>query len=152
MNEPRRCPSFEMTSIDPRSDGTFRPNERGQWALTLSVDDCDGQLRDFVAYFLNNPGRWWLRRDQSLILGVEEISRTEFFQRPLSLFETPHAWLPGRGRGAVVLDWGCDLRGIFEAVPRIHCQSAELRDRLRRSFWKSLPTITAPSKGVRRAA
>ena len=152
MNELRPRPSVVMTRIEPRPDGTFRPSEGGQWAVTLGVDDREGRLVDFVAYLPSDPGRWWLRRNESPILGVEDISRAEFFQRPLSLFETPHAWLLGRGRGAVVLDWGCDLRGIFEAVPRIHCQSTELKEHLHKSFWKFLPKITAPSKGVRCAA
>ncbi len=138
------APSFVMTRIEAQPDGTFRPNVSGQWAVTLAVDDREGRLADFVAYLLGAPGRWWLRRNELLILGVEEISRAEFYQRPLSLYETPHAWLLARGQGSCVLDWGVDLRGIFEGVPRVHCQSVELRERLRRSFLKSLPKITAP--------
>ena len=148
----RPRPSFVMVRIEPRPDGMFRPTESGQWAVTLGVDDCEGRLIDFVAYFLNAPGRWWLRRNEIPILGAEAISRAEFSRRPLSLYETPHAWLLARGRGAVVLDWGCDLHEIFKLVPRIHCQSAGLKDRLRRSFWKSLPKITAPRKEMRHAA
>ena len=159
MSDLRPRPSFVITRIEPRPDGTFRPSESGQWAVTLGIDDREGRLVDFVAYLRNDPGRWWLRRNESPILGAEVIARAEFFQRQLTLHETPHAWLRARGDGAVVLDWNCDLHEIFRFVPRVHCQSAELRDRLRKSFWKSLPKITAPRhrglgqcRGVRHAA
>ncbi len=152
MTELRSRPSFVMVCIEPRPDGTFLPSETGQWAVTLAVDDREGRLVDFLAYLPSDPGTWWLRRREIPILGAETLSRAEFYQQPLRLFETPHAWLLARGRGAVVLDWDCDLHEIFKLVPRIHCRSAALRDRLRKAFWKSLPKIIARRRGMCHAA
>ncbi len=146
------APGFVMTCIEARSDGTFRPTESGQWAVTLAVEDREGRLVDFVAYFLDNVGTWWLRRCEIPILGAETLSRAEFYQQPLRLFETPHAWLLARGRGVVVLDWDCDLHEIFKLVPRIHCQSARLKRRLESSVIKHQPRITVQPTEMCRAA
>ncbi len=146
------APIFVMARISPHSNGTFVPTESGQWAVTLAVDDRDGRLVDFLAYRPCDPGTWWLRRRELPILGAETLSRAEFYQHPLRLFETPHAWLLARGGGAVVLDWDCDLHEIFKLVPRIHCQSARLKSRLKSSFNKHQPRITVQSTEVRRAA
>ncbi len=148
-------PSFVMARIQPHSDGrTFVPTESGRWAVTLGVDDRDGQLVDFVAYFLDNVGNWWLRRREISVLGAEAISRAEFYQTPLNLYPTPHQWLLARGDGVCVLDWGVNLLPIFERVPHIACKNTKLKSRLHRSFVKQHPKITVPAlaEEVRRAA
>ncbi len=152
MNDLRRCPSFVMTRIEPRQDGTFRPTESGQWAVTLAVDDREGRLVDFLAYLPSDPGTWWLRRREIPILGAETLSRAEFYQQPLHLFETPHDWLEARGDGVCVLSWDVDLLPIFQQVSPIVCQSARLKRRLTSSFNKHQPRITVQSTEVRRAA
>ena len=148
----RSAPSFVLARIQPRTDGTFVPTESGQWAVTLGVDDRDGRLVDFLAYFLNTPGTWWLRRREIPILGAETLSRAEFYQQPLRLFETPHDWLKARGGGVCVLSWDIDLLPIFQQVSPIICQSARLKSRLKTSFNKHQPRITVQSTEVRRAA
>ena len=146
-------PSFVAVRIEPRADGTFRPTENGQWAVTLGVDDRDGRIVDFCAYFLNSPGTWWLRRREIPILGAETLSRAEFYQHPLRLFETPHDWLTARGAGVCILVWDdLDLLPIFQQVSPIVCQSARLKKRLTSSFNKHQPRITVQSTEVRRAA
>ncbi len=145
-------PSVVAAQIDPLDDGTFRWSKAGRWALTLGIDDRDGRLIDFVAYFLDTPGTWWLRHRESPILGAETISRAEFYQQPVRLFETPHGWLEARGAGVCVLSWGVDLLPIFQQVSPIVCQSARLKSRLKASFNKYQPRITVQSTEARRAA
>lgn len=141
-----------MARISPRTDGTFIRTENGQWAFTLGVDDRDGRLVDFVAYFLSAPATWWLRRREIPILGAEKLSQAEFYQQPLRLFETPHDWLEARGDGVCVLSWDVDLLPIFQQVFPIVCQSARLKKRLKSSFNKHQPRITVQSTEVRHAA
>ena len=145
-------PRFVMARISPHSNGTFAPTENGQWAVTLGVDDRDGRLVDFVAYFLIAPATWWLRRREIPILGAEKLSQAEFYQQPLRLFETPHDWLEARGDGVCVLSWDVDLLPIFQQVFPIVCQSARLKRRLKSSFNMHQPRITVQSTEVRRAA
>ncbi len=146
------APIFVMARISPHSNGTFAPTENGQWAVTLGVDDRDGQLVDFLAYRPGDPGTWWLRRREIPILGAETLSRAEFYQQPLRLFETPHDWLTARGVGVCVLSWDVDLLPIFQQVSPIVCQSARLKIHLKASFNKHQPRITVQSTEVRRAA
>ena len=152
MNELRSRPSFVLTRAEVRDDGTFRPTESGPWAITVGVDDRSGRLVDFVAYFLDNVGTWWLRRREIPILGAETLSRAEFYQQPLRLFETPHDWLEARGGGVCVLSWDVDLLPIFQQVSPIVCQSARLKSRLKSSFNKHQPRITVQPMEARRAA
>ncbi len=152
MIELRSRPSYVLTRIEPCVDGTFVPTERGGWSVTIGVDDRDGRLVDFVAYFLDTPGTWWLRRREIPILGAETLSRYDFYQQPVRLFETPHDWLKARGDGICILSWDVGLLPIFQQVSLVVCQSARLKRRLKSSFNKHQPRITVQSTEVRRAA
>ncbi len=152
-SELRPRPSFVMARIEPRPDGrTFVPTENGQWAVTLGVDSREGEIVDFVAYFLEDVGNWWLRRREIPILGAETLSRAEFYQQPLRLFETPHDWLKARGDGICILSWDVGLLPIFQQVSLVVCQSARLKRRLKSSFNKQHPQITVQPTEVRHAA
>ena len=148
-----RRPSFVMARIKVLDECTFRPKKRGQWAVTVGVNNRDSQLVDICAFFLHDPAQWWLRRrSQTAVLGADRIDYAAFHQQTLPLYQTPYDWLLGRGNGAVVLDWGCDLRDIFEGIPEIQCQSITLRKKLRQSYTKFQPKITAPTKRKRHGA
>lgn len=140
-----RRPSIVMARIKVLDERTFRPKKRGQWAVTVGVNNRDSQLVDICAFFLHDPTQWWLRQgSQTPVLGADRIDYAAFHQQTLPLYQTPYDWLLGRGNGAVVLDWGCDPRDIFEGVPDIQCQSAVLDNRLKQSFTDFQPTITGP--------
>lgn len=146
-------PSLVMVRIEAFANGTFRPNESGEWAITVGVNDRDPQLVDIVAFFLKDINCWWLRRrDQTPVLGADRIDYAIFYRQPLTLYQTPYDWLLERGNGAVVLDWGCDLRDIFEGIPKIQCRSISLGKKLRESYAKFQPVITTPTKEKRHAA
>ncbi len=152
MIELRSRPSYVLTRIEPCVDGTFVPTERGGWSVTIGVDDRDGRLVDFVAYFLNTPETWWLRRREIPILGAETLSRSDFYQQPARLFERPQDWLTARGNGVCVLNWDVDLLPIFKSVSPIVCQSLRLKQRLVSSFEEYQPRITVQPKEMCRAA
>ena len=121
--------------------------------MTVGVNNRDSQLIDICAFFPHDIAHWWLRRSaQTPVLGADQIDYASFYRQPLALYQTPYDWLLGRGNGAVVLDWGCDLRDIFEGIPKIQCQSITLGKKLRQSYTKFQPTITGPVKRKRHAA
>ena len=151
--ELRPRPSVVAAQIAPREDGTFEWSKSGRWALTVGVYDRDERLVDFVAYFSDDPSRWFLRRrTESPVLGASMIARAADFRQPLRLYATPDTWLLARGDGAAVVDWSIDLRGVFDGVPSIHCESRALKERLDRHFAKFTPKIIAPPRRKRRAA
>lgn len=144
---PARRPSLVMARIEVFDNGTFRPNESGEWAVTVGVNNRDSQLIDICAFFLHDIAHWWLRRrSQTPVLGADRIDYAAFHKQTLPLYQTPYDWLLGRGDGAVVLDWGCDLRDIFEGIPKIQCQNTSLSKKLRQSYTKFQPTIIGPSE------
>ena len=146
-------PSVVAAQIEPREDGTFQLSKAGRWALTIGVYDSDERLVDFVAYFRTEPSKWFLRRrTESPILGACMIARAVDFRQPLRLYATPYTWLLARGDGAAVIDWSVDLRGVFDQVPSIHCESRALKERLDRHFAKFAPKIIAPRGRTRHAA
>ena len=54
-----------------RRDGTFAFDKAGEVAAIGKVYDRDGVLVDFVAWFIDHPGTWWLRRGtETPVLGV----------------------------------------------------------------------------------
>lgn len=147
-----RRPSLIMARIKVLDERTFRPKKRGQWAVTVGVNNRDSQLVDICAFFLHDPAQWWLqRRSQTPVLGADRIDYAAFHQQILPLYQTPYDWLLERGNGAVVVDWGCDPRDIFEGVPEIQCQSLSLAKKLRQSYAKFQPRIIAPTKEKRHA-
>ncbi|MEE9249741.1 MAG: hypothetical protein V3U93_01260 [Alphaproteobacteria bacterium] len=136
-----------MTRVEPRPDGTFRPSEDGQWALTLGVDDREGRLVDFVAYFLNNPGRWWLRfRDETPFLGARDLAFAADCGKSIRLFSTPDTWLRAQLRhgdheAVCVLNWGVDLCPLFDGIEAVVCNTPGLARRLREKLREWEPEV-----------
>ena len=151
-------PALRLTAIRiaTRPDGTYRVDPDGQLAVLVPVRDRYGGIVDAVAFFQEEPEQWWLRHgDEAPILGAQALAHAGWERQPLILWETPLQWLLHRRNGCVVLDWGVDLRPIFEDVPAINCQSAALRDRLQENFLAFGPQLTVRagddvrSQGVR---
>ena len=142
MNIPPTCPSFVAVRVEPRPDGTFVPSESGQWALTVGIDDSNGRLCDFCAWFLDDEWHWWLRRgDQCHVLGVQELAFAADCRKTIKLLSTPEAWLRARGRGVCVLRWDLDLALLFEGVERVECDSPSLENRFREMLRQWEPEV-----------
>ena len=156
--ELRQRPSVVAAQIYPLEDGTFRWSNAGRWALTIGVDDRDGRLVDFVAYFQDDRSTWFLRRgDESPVLGAPELAFAAYHNKPVKLCSTPDLWLSGHRRHLwhsifCIIDWGVNLAPFLDGVSRVECDSPELQKRLRRALREWEPKITAPRRGARHAA
>lgn len=154
----RPRPSVVAAQILPRENGTFEWSKTGRWALTVGVYDHNELLIDFIAYFSDDPSRWFLRRrTESPVLGARDIAFAVDQQQPVALFSTPDLWLSGHcGRSwrsiACIVDWSVNLAPLFDGVSRIECDSPELQKRLRRALREWEPKITVPRRGTRHAA
>ncbi len=135
-------PSLVMARIETRPDGTFRPSEVGEWAVTVGVDDREGRLVDFVAWFFASESRWWLRdNDQCPVLGAEELALAVDCGKTIRLHSTPEGWLRGRGRGVCILRWDLHLAPLFGGVKQIECDGLDLERRLRAMLRRWEPEV-----------
>ena len=149
---------FRLTAIRiaGKNDGTYSLDPHGRLAVLIPVRDRWGEIVDIVAFIQDEPEQWWRRYgDETPILGAQALAQAIFERRELVLWETPLQWLLQRSRGSVVLDWGVDLRPIFEDIPAINCQSPALSDRLQQNFLEFGPRLSVRaeadnlSEGVR---
>ena len=138
--QPIRLTSIRIVAKD---DDTYSPDPNGRLAVLVPVRDRWGEIADIVAFIQDAPEQWWCRHgDETPILGAWALAHAAWERQPLMLWETPLQWLLQRRSGSVVLDWGVDLRPIFEDVPAIICQSAALRSRLQENFLAFGPRLT----------
>ena len=149
---------FRLTAIRiaGKDDGTYSPDPHGRLAVLIPVRDRWGEIADIIAFIQAEPEQWWRRYgDETPILGAQALAQAIFERQPLVLWETPLQWLLQRRSGSVVLDWGVDLRPIFEDIPAINCQSPALSDRLQQNFLEFGPRLSVRaeadnlSEGVR---
>ncbi len=126
--------NFCATRIITSADGTYTPEPNGDYAASLPVYDPDGELVDLCAWFLDGPGRWWLRfRDDVFVLGARALAVATYFGEPIELHATPQDWAVSGGQGACVLRWDIALQAWFEGVKRVDCHPA-VAVRLRQNF------------------
>ena len=125
--------------IQTFSDGTFqRDDDGGREAVMIGTDQTPS---DAVAWFDDDPARWWLHRGLAAFLNPEEIDRAIHFQEPLRIFATPADWLDGRGRGVVVLDWTAHVSFWLAGADRLLVDDAETGQRLEAAFRREVPQI-----------
>jgi hypothetical protein len=99
---------FGITNIITGA-GTYEPMPDGKRAFVvpavpLSNDSLDDDIGDLVAWFPDNPSRWWCRLGAVPFLNFQAVERAAFFREPLTLHPTPLGWLRASGEGAVILD------------------------------------------------
>ena len=117
-----------------RSDNSFEYAEDGRGAHLLAVTGLGGRMEDVVAWFPEDPERWFLRRGVGVILGLEEVERCQYMGDPLHLYETPASWAATGGTGgAAVIEWKSHLPFWLWDL-EIHCESERLARRLKRAI------------------
>ena len=149
-------------------DGLFRHSPDGAAATVLLVRDAEGSITDAVAWFNDEPGRWWLRMDEAIVLGSRALFVASHEREPIELHSTPAVWLaapsgpcvraPGRctrqcqtcemERGVTILNWGVPLATLLADVAEVRCDSSALRDRVL-TRWS--PRVTTTGREVHRA-
>jgi hypothetical protein len=119
-----------MAPVETHRGGLFDIADDGALAVLLPVGEWDGLnwiLDDIVAFYPDQPDRWWLRRGAVQILGSGNIRPEAVF--PLALHDTPLSWLQAGASGVCVIDWRADP-DVF-AGP-IEAESHSLKARLER--------------------
>lgn len=98
---------------------------------------------DLVAWFPDDPTRWWLRHgDETPILGARALAIATWYGEPIQLYGTPELWLHAHSRaydmdtarGICILQPGVDLKPLLDGVSRVDCENAEVEDMLRRAM------------------
>ena len=100
--------SPEATTIRPtgRLFEHAEPGESGAVrASMLRVRAPAGEVIDLVAWRVNHPTQWWLRRGVAVVLGEAAVDRADWLDLPLVLHSTPERWSRAGANGAAVLDW-----------------------------------------------
>lgn len=108
-----------MSPIETYRSGLFEIRDEGPPAVLLPCGIHDGlnwQLADLVAFYLDQPDRWWRRRGDAGVLG----DLLHYSVKPRRLHLRPLDWLRDGGRGFSILDWAVDpvalLAGAGELV------------------------------------
>lgn len=121
---------FGVHGINGSPDGRFELDAAGRKAVVLNIPGPGAEPTDLVAWFPNDPWKWWLRFGAAAVLGTAAIERAEFLGCPLTLFSTPQAWLFAKGKGACVLRWNIELTLYLGTVDRIVADSPPLAARI----------------------
>lgn len=116
---PERVAALQVAGVDPVNvtcgmspiqtyrSGLYEPRDDGDAAVVVPVGHHDGlnwQLEDLVSFFLGQPGRWWLRRGEGVLLGDPR----RFSVERQHLHATPLQWLQSGEEGLCLLDWAQD--------------------------------------------
>ncbi|MDO9490184.1 MAG: hypothetical protein Q7J32_17565 [Sphingomonadaceae bacterium] len=148
-------PPVGIVRIEIDRGGLWQPSEHGRPAIVQPVT-AGGELLDLVAWRSADPLAFHLRTGHAWALGVDNLERLYWTSAapPLRVHPTPLAWLAAGGGGLTVLDWRSadlvELRLLERITVRSSSFARVLRDALMRP--PRMPTITADSEGVRRAA
>ena len=143
------CGMPGLAPVKPTRDGHFEFAEDGTAALIVPIYDIDpwlldanaerhvDHLIDLVAVDLNEPGRFWCRRGEALILGSIYLDIAGQEDEPVPVFSNPISWLRAGGEGIVVLDWAWapDLLLGFELVAEDLELGEWLDNAMRADIW-----------------
>ena len=151
-----------LSEVETARDGLYQPSpHNGRRAfitpvygpvrpLEVAVIDPDAATPiDLVAWHMDQPNRWWLRRGTAVLLGEIEIVYAETYGEPIRIYRTPLDWLKAGGEGVVILDWTeawFHLRGL-KLGAEDHQHGEELQRRLRPP-WSKGPQILVPRKAA----
>lgn len=101
------------------------------WAEVLAFADADGEHGGEVAWLPGKPAEWWLAPGSLPILGADEIARAGYFERPVTIVESPEAWLEARQESkfefaCCILDWQVRLDSWLFGPPALVAATPEI--------------------------
>ncbi len=106
-----------VAKIVTTSDGFFEFHDDGRWALIVpeGVPEVPGwdSIEDLVAFFPDEPGRWWRRRGDVNILSA--YNQCPWQLSSLTIHEQPLTWLQAGCTGICILNWGFDPNTLLGA-------------------------------------
>ena len=153
MTALENLPTWGADRIKPSSDGIYKPDPAGEPAIILAVVDSNDRWCDTLAWFYDDPSKWWcLFGDETPVLGAENLGVAAFCGHPIVLHATPQDWLLAGGKGACVIRWGAYLRELFDGIPAVRCDSPALRARLQNALRSWEPRLTVSRVEVAHAA
>ena len=139
-----------VAAIETHPLGIFDFAEHGRRAFIQPVLS-GGEFTDIVdliAWFPDNPGRWWTRCYSGVPLGDDQLFYAAYWEEPLTLRATPLDWLCAGGAGVCIVDWKMPAPEL-RSVPELMCETVEHGEAvLRRMSTPALliPPITVPRK------
>ncbi len=111
------CGMPGIASIKDTNDGRFEFTKDGVTAVIIpAYDTIPGNLDanaerhvehlvDLVAVDIDQPGHFWRRRGEALVLGSAYLDIAGQEGEPIMVFKNPMNWLRSGGDGIVMLDW-----------------------------------------------
>lgn len=146
--------------ISTSSAGLYEPAEEGRAAVIVPMGQrftpwCGWEVvDDLCAFFIDQPGRWWLRRGAEAVLGLEALEDAHSTKAAPQLVATPFDWLKAGGKAVCIVNWGaCDPRELFVGFPVVNCASPALERRLLQRIEElARPSFEIRAEGVQHAA
>ena len=120
--------------ITTTSVGLFEFHDDGERALIVpeGVPEWPGwdAIHDLIAFRPSRPDRWWRRRGDVDLLGVDNI--TPWQLSPLVIHETPLSWLQAGADGICIVDWALDPIARLGVVGHLEAENQVLKRQLER--------------------
>lgn len=148
-----RCGLYGVAPVRIDKLGRFYLAEDGQPAFLLPVFDgptsggdysrCPVRdVLDFVAWLAADPAQFWTLRGESWALGADQAGIAAWADSgPLTVHQSPVAWLRAGCRGCCVLDWSSDGPSRLGRANHLIAANRDHAAKLKR--WTT-PTVRVP--------
>ena len=134
-----------VARIETHPLGIFNFAEHGHRAFIqpVLIGGEFTDIGDLIAWYPDDPARWWTRRYTGLPLGIDQLDCAEIESLPLAIRRTPLSWLQAGGDGIVVTDWAMSALAL-RSVPILIAEDAEHGREIQRRL-----TIVAAAPEIR---
>jgi len=111
---PRLHGHFGVTRAEFHGD-FFEPSPDGKPVIVLACFEHPNEPPvDLVAFEPSNPGHWYLRLGNAVVLGLHNARLALFNEEPVLVHPEPLSWLKAQCQGCCVLDWQADILSLLE--------------------------------------
>jgi hypothetical protein len=132
--------------------GFYEPSPTGQplWVAPVFYGQPSrSNLADIVAWSPADPGRWWRRTGNGMLLGFANVQKARqtvwdfgYSEPPppptLTLHQTPRDYVRAGFDGACFLDWTYGP-GELEGVERVICEGLDFAEQVERALCARSP-------------
>jgi hypothetical protein len=140
--------------IVTHSSGLFEFHVDGDPAIIVAEGEPEWpgwlELYDLIAFKLDDPSRWWLRRGAVDLLG--SYNMTPWKLGTTTIHETPLSWLQAGATGICIFDWGFDPLSALLPAGDLVAETPALKARLERRITEAALepfkiTVASPANG-----